>query len=586
MPEPALVDLVCGPASPLPETYQRYRLVARIGSGGQADVYRGVRICGGVTSAPITVKVFRLDPKRPVADELRSWDKGDAALMDLNNRGVTGICRRADGFYGPPPHPIGVAPSIRDAVPYQIYDYLHGVNLREYVTNAAVRGSGPRLNAPSALRTIAETMRALHFPDDQAACPVLHMDIKPSNLMVLTNGEVRLIDFTGARYWRHEEITQIAYTADSGGPEALQGQVSPSYDVHGFGSVAYFVLTGQPPRATSTPMDRHPIFEGRPALRDHVLAPLADRPVDRPSTRELTGWIERLAVLVRNAGLPDLGLDWADRAGPAPITGDGGRAVGRARPVLRGTETDAFHRIELLERELVALRAKAAKLPQQPELQRMPAILTPPAGASEQPVSGDPVSGGPAVGSPPAGGAPAGPVSGSPAGGGPTSGGPAGTPAPIQQQNGDVAMLVGRAQVVNRPPPPDSTAAPVAVAPARVRVPLSERWRVWKRGRGWTWTAGTFAVLCWIIWAASSRPTTGIVVAPSILLSTVVVAVGLFMVARLVGRLVIEGWMHRRRKTARGAHIAVAIFLYAVGITYLQQTAWVMKVYHFLSGHG
>ncbi len=109
MSEQGLVDLVCGPASPLPETYQRYRLVARLGSGGQADVYRGVRLCGGVTSAPITVKVFRIDPRRPLADELRSWDKGDAALMDLNNRGVPGICRRADGFYGPPPHASGVA---------------------------------------------------------------------------------------------------------------------------------------------------------------------------------------------------------------------------------------------------------------------------------------------------------------------------------------------------------------------------------------------------------------------------------------------------------------------------------------------
>ena len=40
MGESAVVDLVCGPASPLAETFQRYRLVARLGAGGQADVYR------------------------------------------------------------------------------------------------------------------------------------------------------------------------------------------------------------------------------------------------------------------------------------------------------------------------------------------------------------------------------------------------------------------------------------------------------------------------------------------------------------------------------------------------------------------
>src|SRR5438270_7198835 len=72
MAEGALLDLVCGPASPLPETYQRYRLVAHLGSGGQAEVYRAVRLSGGVSIAPVTGKVFRVDPRLPLVDELRS----------------------------------------------------------------------------------------------------------------------------------------------------------------------------------------------------------------------------------------------------------------------------------------------------------------------------------------------------------------------------------------------------------------------------------------------------------------------------------------------------------------------------------
>src|SRR5215475_606640 len=356
MSESAVVDLVCGPASPLAETYQRYRLVARLGAGGQADVYRGVRLCGGVTSTAVTVKVFRINPKRTLADELRSWDKGDAALMDLNTRGVPGICRRVDGFYGPPPHASGAASSGRDAVPYQVYDYLHGVNLREYVSSKAGFGAASRLNAPTALLALAESLRALHEPDNVTLCPVLHMDVKPSNIMVLTNGETRLIDFTGARYWRSAEITQIAYTPESGGPEALNGEVAPSYDVHGFGSVAFYLVAGVPPRGSGAPpLDRHDVFACRPALRDHMLAVLADRPQDRPSTFELTAWTQRLAQLVRASHVADRGLDWSDRQALPPA-----RAVGRARAALTGTETDAFARIEALERELVALRATAA----------------------------------------------------------------------------------------------------------------------------------------------------------------------------------------------------------------------------------
>src|SRR5258706_9650354 len=414
MTQGALLDLVCGPASPLPETHQRYRLVAHLGSGGQADVYRAVRVCGGVTSAPMTVKVFRVDPQRPIADELRSWDKGDAALMDPKNRGVPGICRRADGFYGPPPHRPGERPAPGDAVPIQVYDYLHGVNLREYVTQRSSSAPGARrLNAVSALKTLGLVLQHLHHPQGVGATPVLHMDVKPSNLMVLATGEVRLIDFTGARYFREEEITQIAYTPESGGPEAFGGvkQVGPAYDVHGYGAVAYFMVTGAYPRVDgradqrgqhdiSPPpwnvLRRHPLLERIPALRDHLHAPLADRPGDRPDTRELPAWLTGLADLVRRAGLPDVGCDWHEPDGT-----ETGRAVGRARPSVTGTETDAYQRIERLERELVALRA-ATSVPWAPTgfYQSVPVSAPPtsaPPGvmqptAMAPPVSGVPVS--------------------------------------------------------------------------------------------------------------------------------------------------------------------------------------------------
>jgi serine/threonine protein kinase len=532
--EPALVDLVCGPASPLPETYQRYRLVARLGSGGQADVYRGVRLCGGVTSAPITVKVFRLDPNRPLADELRSWDKGDAALMDLNNRGVPGICRRADGFYGPPPHVSGVEPNMRDAVPYQIYDYLHGVNLREYVTGRAGLAGGPRLSAPTALRRLAETIKALHHPDEPGACPVLHMDIKPSNIMALTNGDVRLIDFTGARYWRHEEITQIAYTPESGGPEALNGQVSPSYDVHGFGSVAFFLLAGGPPRGQhALPMERHPLFDGRPALRDHLLAALADRPQDRPSSMELSAWVDRLLKLVRSTGVPDLGLDWSEPQVNTASAQDPNRIVGRARPVLAGTETDAFTRIELLERELVALRANSPT-----DVDAGRELLPPPV---PKPVSSPP--------------------------------NPGNVPA------AERSMLVGRAAVVPRPPsePTGTGYGGGPAPPAKVAWAPGARMRRLRRGGTWSVIGVSFALLCWIIWAASNRAR-GIYIAPAAFVGTLAVALGVFVVLRLVGQLVLEGWMHRTRRGATGAHFGVAVFLIAVGITYLQQTSWVAAI--------
>jgi serine/threonine protein kinase len=553
-----LLDLVCGPAGPLPETHQRYRLVAHLGSGGQADVYRAVRLCGGVTSAPLTVKVFRVDPRRPLVDELRSWDKGDAALMDLNNRGVPAICRRADGFYGPPPRRPGQPPAPGDAVPYQVYDYLHGINLREYVADRAGLVAGAhRLNAVVALATLAGVLRALHYPQQSGATPVLHMDVKPSNVMALATGEVRLIDFTGARYWRPEEITQIAYTPESGGPEAFAGvsQVSPAYDVHGFGAVAYFLVTGDYPREPGRPsaageespppwsvLRRHPMLERVPALRDHLHQPLADRPGDRPDTRELPVWVERLADLVRRSGVPDVGVDWGE-----PETQ---RVVGRAkaRPPVAGTETDAFQRIEKLERELVELRV---------------AVGTP--DGLPKRVSATAASGAPAAtrlnGSHPAAErvAPVSPVS------------PASAPSQIR----------GRAAV---PQPKHIDPTESVIRPGEEepdwQPPPREDPRVLKRGWELSGIGALFAFICWGIWAASAR---GRLATPLLAFCIVlVVAAGVFGVSRLVGRIVLVQRMGRPRRSAKGAHAITGAFLVAAGIAYLEQTQWVVDLYNWV----
>ncbi|WP_026924534.1 serine/threonine protein kinase [Glycomyces arizonensis] len=316
----ATVDLVCGPADPLPGSEQSYRLTGMLGSGGQADVYQAVRMSAGISSTPLTVKVFRLNPGEERERQYRSWDKGDAVLMDLHSRNVGSICRRIDAFYGRMPHHPS-QPATGEPVPFQVLEYLPGHDLRQLLAQRI-----GRVDASRTLQSVVNVMLAMHSPP-QGAHPVLHMDLKPANVIIGPDGSAKVIDFTGARYHTPAHLTTIAYTRETAGPEAHEGRVGPAYDVHGFGSIAFYLVTGasartdSPGETQSVPwarLRRHPVLESNPRLRELLTAPLDDNPDNRPRTDELSRWITELATVVGQSNVPDLGVDWGRSNGEGP----------------------------------------------------------------------------------------------------------------------------------------------------------------------------------------------------------------------------------------------------------------------------
>ena len=104
--------------------------------------------------------------------------------------------------------------------------------------------------------------------------------------------------------------------------------------------------------------------------------------------------------------------------------------------------------------------------------------------------------------------------------------------------------------------------------------------RMLKRGWELSGIGAFFAFICWGIWAASQRAQLG-----SPLLSfmvALVVAVGVFFVSRLVGRVVLVNRLGRTRRSARAAHAASGLFLVAVGIGFLEKTTWVVQAYEWI----
>ncbi|WP_028568922.1 hypothetical protein [Salinispora tropica] len=113
------------------------------------------------------------------------------------------------------------------------------------------------------------------------------------------------------------------------------------------------------------------------------------------------------------------------------------------------------------------------------------------------------------------------------------------------------------------------------------RRPMS--WHLAQLRPGWEWSAGgaLFAFVCWGIWSISGG---GNLATPLLIfLLSLLVAAGLFALARLVGRVVLEQRLGRVRRGARGAHLVTAVFLVSLGFAWLKQTEWVVSAWSWIT---
>ena len=130
---------------------------------------------------------------------------------------------------------------------------------------------------------------------------------------------------------------------------------------------------------------------------------------------------------------------------------------------------------------------------------------------------------------------------------------------------------------------PAEAPIPAGWSPAEPpRPPIGIRFAQLRRGSGWTGIGALFAFVCWGIWAISAR---GDLTTPAVtFVLTLLVAAGLFTLARLIGRLVWERQLGRVRRTARGAHLVTGLFLVGVGVAHLRQTEWIVSAWNWVFG--
>jgi serine/threonine-protein kinase len=136
-------------------------------------------------------------------------------------------------------------------VPYIVMEYVDGRTVRDLLQE------GHRLLPERSLEIIDGVLRALDY-SHQAG--IVHRDIKPGNVMVTRNGDIKVMDFGIARAMSDAQATmtqtaQVIGTAQYLSPEQARGErVDARSDLYSAGCLLYELLTGRPPFTGDSPV--------------------------------------------------------------------------------------------------------------------------------------------------------------------------------------------------------------------------------------------------------------------------------------------------------------------------------------------
>jgi serine/threonine protein kinase len=199
----------------------RYRVSARLGSGGMADVYLAHDTLLGREVA-LKLLHHRFSEDQEFVERFRREASSAAGLSHPN---VVAVFDRGewDGTY------------------YIAMEYLPGRSLK-----AVVREHGP-LSPPDAIDIVVQILLAVRFAHRRG---IIHRDIKPHNVILDEEGRAKVTDFGIARAGASDMTLtgSIMGTAQYLSPEQAQGHaVSETSDLYAVGVVLYELLTGSVP---------------------------------------------------------------------------------------------------------------------------------------------------------------------------------------------------------------------------------------------------------------------------------------------------------------------------------------------------
>ena len=259
----------------------RYEITELIGVGGMAEVYKGVDVIDNKT---VAIKIL----KKEFAENeefLRRFRNESKAIAVLSHPNIVKI------------YDVGFSEKIQ----YIVMEYIDGITLKEYIEEEKV------LSWKDTVHFVIQILRALQHAHDKG---IVHRDIKPQNIMMFTDGTIKVMDFGIAKFAREEGKTATDQAIGSVhyiSPEQASGNVTDAKsDIYSVGAMMYEMLTGRKPFDSDNPvaiavMHMHDIPE-RPkqinpdipdGLEEIVLRAMEKAPEDRyQTTAEMISDIE------------------------------------------------------------------------------------------------------------------------------------------------------------------------------------------------------------------------------------------------------------------------------------------------------
>ena len=201
----------------------RYQIQEIIGIGGMSVVYKAY---DPVDDRIVAVKILK--DEYLANQEFRMRFKNESKAISMLSH--PNIVKVYDVSFG-------------DALQYIVMEYVEGITLKEYIQRQQV------LDWKEAVHFVIQILRALQHAHDKG---IIHRDVKPQNIILLPNANIKVTDFGIARFNR-SEARNVTETSAIGSvhyvsPEQAKGEYTDGRsDIYSVGVVLYEMLTGRVP---------------------------------------------------------------------------------------------------------------------------------------------------------------------------------------------------------------------------------------------------------------------------------------------------------------------------------------------------